>query len=96
MSCVPDFHRKPPGKLLKNNHTLKGTQRLLRCAASFVVATVRKEVRITPQDLHALHLAIFEQLNKFLLFIWWNLFGCSTLQNYLSHISFLSLPRYAR
>ena len=38
---------------MKNAH-------LLRCAASFVVATYAK-VRLAPHDLRALHLSIFEQ-----------------------------------
>jgi hypothetical protein len=45
---------------LKNIH-------LLRCAAPFVITAYLK-IRLTPQDLHALHLAFFEQLNKSLNF----------------------------
>jgi hypothetical protein len=62
MSWVPDIHKKPPEKLLKNIH-------LLRCASPFVIAAYVK-IRLTPHGLHALHLTIFEQLSKFLLFSW--------------------------
>jgi hypothetical protein len=45
---------------------------VLRPSPAFAGASLLQrtsKVRFTPQDLHALHLAIFEQLNKFSIFI---------------------------
>jgi len=47
------MNRADSGRLLKNAH-------LLRCASFFVIATYTK-IRLTPQDLRALHLDIFEK-----------------------------------
>ena len=48
------------GSPRSNTKGLLKTAHLLRCAASFVVATYAK-VRLTPHNLRALHLSIFEQ-----------------------------------